>query len=286
MGVNQDFDNDLEIKDDDDINKIGVKKNMIIGTIKIEKNKLRQRLINSYENMKFEEWKWMWENIKAKPNRKEIEKCEIFINDKRINKNFFNYEYTFPKEGNYTIKYIFKKPIKSTCFMFCNSESLTSLDFSKFNTKEVTDMGYMFFNCNSLVSLNLSNCKTNNVTNMDSTFFNCSSLVSLDLSSFNTTNVKSMHSMFSRCYSLISLNLSSFNTKNLTHIGYIFYNCHSLLILDISNFNLKNIQDGTSLFECCYSLISVNLPTRYGKYNIYANIFKNCSSLIKHSQNF
>ena len=30
-------------------------------------------------------------------------------------------------------KYIFKKPIKSTCFMFCNCESLTSLDFSKFD---------------------------------------------------------------------------------------------------------------------------------------------------------
>ncbi len=48
--------------------------------------------------------------------------------------------------------------------------SLTSLDFSNFNTNNVTNMREMFFKYSSLTSLNLSNFNTNNVTEMNSLF--------------------------------------------------------------------------------------------------------------------
>ena len=35
-------------------------------------------------------------------------------------------------------------------YMFYNCNSLTSLDISKFNTENVTDMRFMFYNYNSL----------------------------------------------------------------------------------------------------------------------------------------
>ena len=52
--------------------------------------------------------------------------------------------------------------------MFYGCSSLISLpDISKWNTKNVTDMGYMFYECSSLKSLpDISKWKTNNVVNI------------------------------------------------------------------------------------------------------------------------
>ena len=47
----------------------------------------------------------------------------------------------------------------------------------------------MFYDCSSLKELNFSNFNTSNVTNMSAMFFGCLSLEKLDLSKFNTINV-------------------------------------------------------------------------------------------------
>ena len=121
----------------------------IIGIIKVAKDDLKQRIINSYENVKKEN-----KYFRGIENEKEIKMCEIFINDKKIN---FRYFIKFKKEGIYKIKYIFKKLVNSTNYMFYKCCSLISLDLSNFNTKNVSNMGFMFYNCSSLISLNLSN---------------------------------------------------------------------------------------------------------------------------------
>ena len=54
--------------------------------------------------------------------------------------------------------------------MFCDCISLTYLNLSNFNTKNVTIMDFMFYNCKSLINLNLSNFNTQNVTNMSGMF--------------------------------------------------------------------------------------------------------------------
>ena len=54
--------------------------NIIIGYIKIEKNNLKTRIINSYENVKYED-KNKKDYDKSKENEEEIKDCEIFIND-------------------------------------------------------------------------------------------------------------------------------------------------------------------------------------------------------------
>ena len=63
-------------------------------------------------------------------------------------------------------------PINATsCFkMFEACRKLTTLDLSRFNTKNVVDMGSMFFECENLMSLNVSNFNTSKVTNMDYMF--------------------------------------------------------------------------------------------------------------------
>ena len=96
-----------------------IKENIIIGYIQVDKyediggkwklrNHLTERLINS-----------------QKDNEEEIKDCEIFINDNKID---FTYIYEFPKDGIYEIKYVFKKFLKSTNFMFYNCNSLISLN--------------------------------------------------------------------------------------------------------------------------------------------------------------
>jgi len=50
--------------------------------------------------------------------------------------------------------------------MFRECSSLKELNFSNFNTNNVTDMSLMFSGCSSLKELNLNNFNTNNVSNM------------------------------------------------------------------------------------------------------------------------
>ena len=138
-------------------------------------------------------------NIKSKENEKEIKDCEIYINYKKID---FEYYYTFKNKGKYIIKYKFKKLINACNFMFFDCVSLSSIDLSNFNAQNVTNMESMFCNCNSLSSLDLSNFNTQNVTNMDFMFCNCNSLSSLDLSNFNTQNINNMGYM-NGCNSLL-----------------------------------------------------------------------------------
>ena len=111
---------------------------VIIGIIKVKKDNLKLKIMNPlykvYEDYAYGEI----------GNEKKIKMCEIFINDKKID---FNYYYKFEKEGNYKIKYIFKKLLNSTKYMFYDCNSLISLDLSNFNTQNVTNMEFIFYNC-------------------------------------------------------------------------------------------------------------------------------------------
>ena len=78
---NKENDEDKKMND-----KFKYKYNIIIGNIKVEKNR-KQRIINSYENAKKE-----YNNLIGEKNEEEIKNCEIFINDKHID---FTYYYTF-----------------------------------------------------------------------------------------------------------------------------------------------------------------------------------------------
>ena len=80
--------------------------NIIIGDIKIKENNLTTRIINSYENVKYEDKN---NYDKSKENEEEIKDSEIFINDKKIN---FTHYYKFPNAGKYIIKYKFKRLLK------------------------------------------------------------------------------------------------------------------------------------------------------------------------------
>ena len=109
--------------------------------------------------------------------------CDIIINDIP-----FSEKMTLKKENN--IIYKFKKIYSDLSSMFRDCSLLTSIDFSNYNTENVTNMFNMFSDCSSLTSIDLSKFNTDNVTDMCSMFYGCSSLSSIDLTKFNTNNVE------------------------------------------------------------------------------------------------
>ena len=70
-------------------------KNEIILKIYIRDKNSKERIINSFENIKREHANLESEKIEVKENIEEIKDCEIYINDKKID---FTYYYTFNKK--------------------------------------------------------------------------------------------------------------------------------------------------------------------------------------------
>lgn len=65
--------------------------------------------------------------------------------------------------------------------MFSSCSGLTSLDLSKFDTRNVTDMSSMFSGCNRLTSLDLSGWDTSKVILMGLMFDGCASLTTIKM---------------------------------------------------------------------------------------------------------
>ena len=143
--------------------------------------------------------------------------------------------------------------------MFCDCESLTSLNLSSLNLGNVTNMHQMFEGCTGLENIIFAGVNTENVTNMGDLFLNCRSLKTIDLSSFNTSNVTNMSSMFERCFSLVSLDLSNFNTENVTNMHSMFDSCSRLASLNVSSFNTANVTDMGLMFSACYELTNLDV---------------------------
>ena len=105
---------------------------------------------------------------------------------------------------------------KNWFYFFTNA---TSIDLSKLDTANVTDMNSLFYGCESLTSLDLSSFDTANVTDMRSLFQDCNALTVLDLSSFDTGSVTNMACIFSECSSLERISLG-------TGFKWVGWNCY------------------------------------------------------------
>ena len=144
------------------INKLN--QNYIIAEIYIEENDINKeiRILNSFDeymrnDFKLETDLTFWSPLEIGMlerfmNGKEINKCEIKINDEVIP---FNYFHKFKKQGKNIIKYYFKNYLTDTSLMFYKCKSLKNIDLSNFNTQSVTNMSYMFYGCSSLTKKNV-----------------------------------------------------------------------------------------------------------------------------------
>ena len=114
---------------------------------------------------------------------------QVFINNDL--KTPVNNQYNFIDPIN-TVKLVWTTTIQSTVCMFENCDGIKEIDFTHFETSEVTNFGIMFLNCKSLISLDLSKFDTSKSINIGTMFQNCISLTSIDVSSFDTSSIKYM----------------------------------------------------------------------------------------------
>ena len=164
--------------------------------------------------------------------------------------------------------------------MFDNCQNLSSLNLSKFNTENVTNMSYMFDNCQNLSSLDLSKFNTAKVTNMYAMFTHCQNLSSLDLSKFNTANVTDMSWMFSDCQ-LSSLDLSNFNTEKVREMYNMFSFCQKLSSLNLTNFNTEKVTNMDYMFNGCSDLTTIYASDKFiiAEFNNGYKMFYGCKLL-------
>jgi surface protein len=164
--------------------------------------------------------------------------------------------------------------------MFKGCYSLTTLDLSNFDTKNVGNMEYMFFGCRSIKSLDLSNFYTPSLKIMNHLFNGCSSLISLVISNFNTSSVNNMNYVFKECSSLTSLDLTKFDTSSIKSMQGIFQSCSSLTSLDLSSYDTSSFTSMFNMFLNCISLELLNLSNFYiSDTTNVKDMFKNCTSL-------
>ena len=205
---------------------------------------------------------------------------EIYINDNKGN----NINYFLPeKEGNYTIKIIFKDFITDCSSMFEDLKNIEKIDLSNFVTKNVTSMETMFHNCENLKSINLSYFNTNKVTNMKDMFNNCKSLMHIDLSFFDTKKVTNMENIFENCEKLESIDLSSFYTGNVIKMAQMFFGCTNLKQIVFSDFFTKNVETMKCMFKKCYKLEKVDLTSFKDTKKVVdmSEMFIDCYKLVK-----
>jgi len=198
--------------------------------------------------------------IKNEVKKIDINDFNILINEKIFKSNFFSTN----KEGTYYIKIFIKNSIKDCSGLFygCFYDVYNlNVDFSCFDSKNITNMSYMFSNCCYLGTLQLSSFDTKNVTNMHSMFFYCDVIKNIDLSSFDTKNVIDMSYMFCNCFELENINCSSFYTKNVINMNCMFSHCKSLKTIDLSSFDTKNITDMSGMFRCCFCLENIDISS-------------------------
>ena len=154
-----------------------------------------------------------------------------------------------------TLRVIGGSGLASTYHMFCECEA-QSIDFSSFDTSNITSMNNMFAGCKTK-SLDLSSFDTSKVTDMSSMFY-CCEAQSIDLSSFDTSNVTNMKCMFCGCeidYEFIyckvkSLDLRSFDTSKVKSMWGMFYECKAQSI-DLNSFDTSKVTNMYEMFDDC-----------------------------------
>ena len=162
--------------------------------------------------------------------------------------------------------------------MFSNQPYITEINFSNFNTSNVTNMGRLFYK-NWIKKLDLSSFDTRKVIYMNAMFMEAYSVEEINLSSFDTSNTWFMGNMFQNTHALKKLDLRNFNTQTVTHMQYMFYNS-GVPNLDLSNFDTSKVKDMKSMFGGLRNIEELNL-SNFNTSNVenMSNMFGNTQKL-------
>ena len=185
---------------------------------------------------------------------------DVYLNNNKINmiNDFFKWkiDYNFEKDGKYNFEIAFNDPLKKMAGFFEGCSNIISLDFSNFDSSNVTNMRNLFSKCSKLKEITgLNKFVTNKVNNMYMMFQECSELKTLDLSNFDTKNVTDMGFMFNKCKNLKEIKgINKFVTKEVKSMERMFSECSELKTLDLSSFTTYNTTKISYMFDKCKKL--------------------------------
>ena len=113
---------------------------------------------------------------------------------------------------------------------FDGFENLTTIEgMENLCTDSVVNMYYTFKGCSSLTSIDLSHFNTKNVKVMQSMFDGCSALTTLDVSNFDMSKMINTESMFRNCTDLTTIYSSDdWNSSPVENSYFMFKNCTNL----------------------------------------------------------
>lgn len=172
--------------------------------------------------------------------------------------------------------------------MFHYAYGLRSLDLSKWDTSNATNMRRMFnssWNLSKIIGL--EDFKTHNVTDMSNMLSDIMTS-SFDLSSWDVSNVKNMSGMFYNCYKTKSINLSNWDTSNVVNMSDMFRSCRDLSKLDITGWNTSKVNYIGRMFDGCVNLsseLTISNPSiaSYGEMFNKASTSKGSKFVVKYS---
>lgn len=139
--------------------------------------------------------------------------------------------------------------------MFSNCRSLTSLDLSSFDLGKVTTLGYFCANDVALLSV-IPPRNTGNVSIFTAMFSCCGRLSGLDVSGFDTSNATKMDDMF-RNVQNVEFDLRGWDTSKVTNMSWMFYGCTKLGRLLLGVLDLSSLTELDDMFYRCTSLTEV-----------------------------
>ena len=124
------------------------------------------------------------------------------------------------------------RTVRPTTMMrwFYGFEKLTTIDgMENLCTDSVVNMAFTFSECSSLTSIDLSHFNTKNVKVMQSMFDGCSALTTLDVSNFDMSKMINTESMFRNCTALTTIYSSDdWNSSTLENSFLMFEKCTNL----------------------------------------------------------
>ena len=203
---------------------------------------------------------------------------EIFVNGEKKAED----SRTCELEGeinNITLK--FNTQLLSCGDMFNSLQNLIEIDFSDFDSSQVTSMKSMFWGCPNLEKVHFGNIDTSSLEEIEKLFQGCNNLISVDLSSFDTSKIKSLESLFCECYKLTSIDISNFDTSKVTNMIWMFHACSSLETINFGNINTSSVERMSEMFFGCSILKSIDL-SKFDTSSVVDmdKLFQQCKELI------
>lgn len=147
--------------------------------------------------------------------------------------------------------------IKSTSYMFYNSNRLLSIRVKGLDMSNIKSVKGMYMGCKSLGKVDIDYSGLNGIdyTNM---YNGCISMERIDIGVVRGENVVSVGGMFSGCINVVGIDISGLGFDKLLYSDYMFRGCKKLREIEMDKYNYIG-QTMYGIFEGCESLRKVNL---------------------------